>query len=254
MTTCACRSKTLAEGHGSPMGTPTLADLGYTYVPVPTGDPDDFVLRSADGGGFEWKGQANYDAVGAAAVAWIREQLVAHCGLHAVPCAGGATAYSSSGLKGSSAPLLLLVCGSAPGGDAGVWGRSLCINDSTRSGAMFGYVRRAQRLGWGVLIADPHGGDGCPHAHLAQLWCARSPSLQAGGSMSQFSPRRRVGASVGGRRWSRRRRRACWWSPTRTAAQSRPLSSRRAMTLQLISLAMTPQLSPPRGLAMPPFH
>ncbi|EOD20801.1 hypothetical protein EMIHUDRAFT_458504 [Emiliania huxleyi CCMP1516] len=152
------------------MGTPTLADLGYAYVPVPTGDPDDFVLRSADGGGFEWKGQANYDAVGAAAVAWIREQLVAHCGLHAVPCAGGATAYSSSGLKGSSAPLLLLVCGSAPGGDAGVWGRSLCINDSTRSGAMFGYVRRAQRLGWGVLIADPHGGDGCPHAHLAQLW------------------------------------------------------------------------------------
>ena len=165
------------------MGAPTLADLGYAYVPVPTGDPDDFVLRSADGGGFEWKGQANYDAVGAAAVAWIREQLVAHCGLHAVPCAGGATAYSSSGLKGSSAPLLLLVCGSAPGGDAGVWGRSLCINDSTRSGAMFGYVRRAQRLGWGVLIADPHGGDGCPHAHLAQLWCARSPSLQAGGSM-----------------------------------------------------------------------
>ena len=47
-------------------------------------------------------------------------------------------------------PLLLLVCGSAPGGAAGVWGRSLCINASLHEGAMFDYIFRAQELGWAV--------------------------------------------------------------------------------------------------------
>lgn len=44
-----------------------LADLGYHFVAGPSGDPSDLVLRQlADGAtGFEWRGQADYDAVGA---------------------------------------------------------------------------------------------------------------------------------------------------------------------------------------------
>lgn len=151
---------------------PDLAELGYAYVRGPSDDPDDYVLRSSayPTEGFQWRGQENYDEVGAAAAAWIRSQLVERYGLRALPCKGGATAYVSPELSQSSAPLLILICGAAPGGDAGVWGRALCINDTTLSGSMFSYVRRAQGLGWSVLIADPHGGDACPHAHLAQLW------------------------------------------------------------------------------------
>jgi len=151
---------------------PSLSDLGYDYVRGPSEDPDDWVLRQTQNPilGFEWRGQTNYDEVGAAVVAWIRARLVDKCGLRALPCKGGAVAYASPDLGESSSPLLMLVCGSAPGGDAGVWGRALCINDTTLSGSMFSYVRRAQGLGWSVLIADPHGGDGFPHAHLAQLW------------------------------------------------------------------------------------
>lgn len=151
---------------------PTLNELGYAYVRGPSDEPDDYVLRQAayPTEGFQWKGQQNYDEVAIAAFEWIREQLVERYGLRPLPCKGGATAYVSPGVSHSSAPLLILVCGATPGGDAGVWGRALCINDGTLSGSMFSYVRQAQALGWNVLIADPHGGEGCPHAHLAQLW------------------------------------------------------------------------------------
>jgi hypothetical protein len=151
---------------------PSLAELGYAYVCGPSDDPDDFVLRSSayPTEGFQWRGQENYDDVADACFAWIRSQLVERYGLRALPCKGGPTAYASPELGQSAAPLLILICGAAPGGDAGVWGRALIVNDSTLSGSMFSYVRRAQGLGWSVLIADPHGGDACPHAHVAHLW------------------------------------------------------------------------------------
>ena len=45
-----------------------LEGLGYKYVAGPSGDTNDFVLRqTADlSNGFAWKGQDNYDKVGAA--------------------------------------------------------------------------------------------------------------------------------------------------------------------------------------------
>ena len=73
----------------------------------------------------------------------------------------------------------LLLCGSAPGGAAGVWGRSLCLNASLQSGAMFDYVLRAEALGWAVVVANPNAneaqgrpltGSESPHRHLETLW------------------------------------------------------------------------------------
>ena len=52
-----------------------------------------------------------------------------------------------------------------------MWGRSLCINESTLQGAMFDCIRRAQELGWAVVVANP--ADGKPaerHLHLTSLW------------------------------------------------------------------------------------
>jgi len=146
-----------------------LEALGYAYVPGPSGAPSDFVLRKKENHseGFEWKGQQNYDAVGAAATKWMAEQLPNICGLEAIPLAP-ATAYGTPGLAAHTGPLLLLVCGSAPGGDVGLWGRALCINSTTHEGAMFDYILRAKAAGWAVLVADVHGEPSS--THMLKLW------------------------------------------------------------------------------------
>eukprot|EP01062_Namystynia_karyoxenos_P024258 TRINITY_DN19440_c0_g1_i1.p1 TRINITY_DN19440_c0_g1~~TRINITY_DN19440_c0_g1_i1.p1 ORF type:complete len:370 (+),score=116.08 TRINITY_DN19440_c0_g1_i1:83-1111(+) len=163
-----------------------LQELGYKYVPGPSGDPSDLVLRQiADPEkGFEWSGQEHYDKLGAAVVAHVKGMLQGLCGLEPLrlpPGGGGpaAVVHASPGATESQAPLLLLVCGSAPGGAAGVWGRSLCVNATLRQGAMFDYVRRAREKGWSVIVADPNvneieeaaiPGSECPHKHVRTLW------------------------------------------------------------------------------------
>ncbi|KAL1523899.1 hypothetical protein AB1Y20_018818 [Prymnesium parvum] len=150
-----------------------LASLGYAYIPGPTGDPSDWVLRqlSSPSEGYVFRDQAHYDAVAAAAVRWVRGALCGLCGLLPLDCLPPSVPYASPGLKDHAGPLLLLVCGAPPGGDAAVWGRSLCINASCLHGAMFDYARRASRRGWAVLVADPHAA-ASPHAHLVELWRA----------------------------------------------------------------------------------
>lgn len=150
-----------------------LAELGYKYVRGPTESPNDYVLSPA----FVWKGQDDYNAVAAACVAWVRAALVSMCGLTPLPIkapgskpGGAGCALVSPGIKTHRGPILLLVCGSAPGGDAGVWGRALCINDSTHKGAMFEAVERAHTRGWKVVVADPHGDAVAPHRHMHALW------------------------------------------------------------------------------------
>jgi len=166
-----------------------LERLGYCYVPGESGDPSDWVLRQAADKQkrFEWKNQADYDEVGDAVVAYIQGQLIALCNLVPLPLPAslGADAhtvvYASENLTQHTGPLLVLVCGAAPGGAAGVWGRSLCINSTLKEGAMFDYIFRAQQLGWAVLVANPTvsdvagvpvPGSECPHAHLRTLWNA----------------------------------------------------------------------------------
>ena len=130
-----------------------LARRGYQFVAGPSGDPDDLVLRQlADKAvGFTWRGQEDYDAVGAAVTAHMQHLLASPlCGLEAVRLPEGVTVWASPGLQAHAGPVLLLVAGMAPGGAAGVWGRSLCINESTRQGAMFTCIRRAQAEGWAV--------------------------------------------------------------------------------------------------------
>ena len=150
----------------------SLALLGYAFLPGPTDSPSDLVLRkkAKPSEGFQWKGQANYDAVAAAAIAEVQLQLVESCGLQARPVGPG-IAYATPGLAKYD-DVLLLVCGSAPGGSAGVWARSLCMNASTASGAMFEYIAEAQSRGWAVVVADPHGDEESSHRHMSRLWKA----------------------------------------------------------------------------------
>jgi hypothetical protein len=116
-----------------------LGILGYVFVPGPTGSRCDWVLRQKEDvtKGFEWRGQPDYDAVGAAVVNWVRSRLTLSFGLEEVTSGlEPAVAYASPGWQQNTRPILLLVCGSAPGGTAGIWGRSLCINASTLEGVL----------------------------------------------------------------------------------------------------------------------
>jgi len=119
-----------------------LAALGYRFIPGPTNTPSDWVLRQTGiaTSGFEWRGQSDYDAIGLAVVEWIRSRLTILCGLEEIrEGVDPAVAFASPGWQEHTGPVLMLVCGSAPGGTAGVWGRSLCINTSTQEGT---YPRR----------------------------------------------------------------------------------------------------------------
>jgi hypothetical protein len=162
-----------------------LESLGYRYFAGPSGMPSDWILRQHGdpSKGFEWKGQEHYDLVGQAVLDCVSAQLVELCGLEPLDVGpdgkNSATVYASRGLACSTSPLLVLVCGSAPGGAAGVWGRSLCINESLHEGAMFDFIFRAEELGWNVLVADPNcnsvgdvpiPGSQCPQLHLQTVW------------------------------------------------------------------------------------
>ena len=124
---------------------------------------------------------------------YVQLQLTALCGLVPLPLPpeareANSVIYASSHLKEHAGPMLLLVCGSAPGGAAGVWGRSLCINSSLHEGAMFDYITRAEELGWAVLVANPNinefngvpvSGSESPHRHLQTLWSSYVSPAQA---------------------------------------------------------------------------
>lgn len=118
---------------------------------------------------FVWKGQENYDAVGEAVNATIREMLVTHCKLvEVVTDLAPASCWASPDWREHRGPTLVLVCGNTPGGEAGVWGRALCVNQTTLQGAMFDYIARARAKGWAVVVADPHT-DATPHLHVIRL-------------------------------------------------------------------------------------
>ena len=163
----------------SHVGSRALAQLGYEYVSNDSGNKCDLVLRQLtdSSAGFVWRGQDDYNAVGYAVLAAIREQMVTVMGLEALSTGGGAMAYATPGLAAHTGPVMLCVCGAAPGGYAGVWGRALCINDSTLSGGMHDYIANAVKRGWACVVADPHSDIRGPHAHLRSLWAqAIAPS------------------------------------------------------------------------------
>jgi hypothetical protein len=99
----------------------------------------------------------------------IREMLTTHCKLEEVKDGlAPAACWASQGWREHGGPTLLLVCGNTPGGEAGVWGRALCINKTTLQGSMFDYIARGLGRGWAVVVADPHT-DAAPHQHLIRL-------------------------------------------------------------------------------------
>ena len=158
-----------------------LAELGYVYKVPEGGTVSDERLTQVDDEtkGFEWKGQENYDAVAAACALYCKTRLVLASGLMETAL-GEARCWAHPNDAGPNAPIIFLVCGSFPGGSAGVWGRSLCVNATLREGGMFDYIERFRNeLGANVVVADPNvseeagrivAGSETPHRHLSTLY------------------------------------------------------------------------------------
>ena len=99
---------------------PSLNELGYCYCPGHSGQASDWVLRqTADTDkGFEWKGQEDYDKLGAAVLDCLRREMTKLCGLEALPVPANPTSahhgfvYATHGLRSRMQPLLLLICSS----------------------------------------------------------------------------------------------------------------------------------------------
>ena len=152
-----------------------LASHGYRFVPGPSGQSHDFVLRktSDESAGFTFEGPERFAALALTVFRWTKEKLTRFCDLEALSgFSSSAIPYATPGFADREAPVLLLLCGDVPGGDAGSWSRKLIINDGTLPGCMFEYILRAQARGWSVVVADlhAHNGTASPHAHLLELW------------------------------------------------------------------------------------
>ena len=163
-----------------------LQEAGYKYVGGASGRSHDLVLRQVtdESKKFEWQGQEHYDLLGAGVVQYLERSLVSDVGLEELVAKKegadvGVNVFCTPGLQSHEGPLLILVAGSAPGGHAGMWARSLCINNSLEYGSMLPYISRAKELGWAVLVTNPNvqqagddtiPGSESPHQHLETVW------------------------------------------------------------------------------------
>ena len=133
-----------------------LEALGYTIT-----KKGRLVRKDCTSKGFRFTTQEEYEKVGDAVTAEVQRRMKEELGLveHWLPDkrykGTGCNVFASPNILESKAPLLVLICGKGPI-EAGLWGRSLCINDDLDAGSMLPDIRRAQALGWSVLVMNPN--------------------------------------------------------------------------------------------------
>jgi pimeloyl-ACP methyl ester carboxylesterase len=142
-----------------PMG--DLRALGYEF--------HDGVLRRVRGdGGFEFNGSSHYNSVADAVAQYVPMLLEEEAQLCPMWLPRGSNPgegcpiFVSEGYE--CAEKLLLIIQGTGRVRAGVWGCSLCINDSLEHGTMLPYIGRALAAGYGVVVFNPNENtnDGVP--------------------------------------------------------------------------------------------
>jgi hypothetical protein len=135
--------------------------LGYEFR--------DGQLRDVEGNGtFVWQGQTHYEALADAVSQYVPLLLEEEAQLRplwlplGVTPGEGCPIFVSEGYD--KADRLLLIIQGMGKVRAGVWGCSLCINNSLETGTMLPYLRRAAAAGYGVVVFNPNENeaDGVP--------------------------------------------------------------------------------------------
>jgi hypothetical protein len=126
-------------------------------------------LRQVDGNGaFVWQGQSHYESMADAVAQYVPLLLEEEARLTplwlplGVSPGEGCPIFASEGYD--KAERLLLIIQGMGKVRAGVWGCSLCINNSLEEGTMLPYLRRAKASGYGVVVFNPNENtvDGVP--------------------------------------------------------------------------------------------
>lgn len=122
---------------------------------------------------FHWVNQAHYDLLGDQVVPHLQQELMVKARqmtemqlpsdswLDANPQFEGIPAHVRSNIfltpdaLTNENKLMLLIQGSGAV-RAGQWARALCINDSLETGAILGYLDKAEKAGYGVIVFNPN--------------------------------------------------------------------------------------------------
>lgn len=117
---------------------------------------------------FVWQGQSHYDAMADAVGQYVPLLLEEEAQLTPLWLPLGVSAGEGCPIFVSEdydkAEQLLLIVQGMGKVRAGVWGCSLCINNSLEEGTMLPYLRRAKASGYGVVVFNPNENtvDGVP--------------------------------------------------------------------------------------------
>lgn len=114
---------------------------------------------------FRWVNQIHYDLLGDLIVPYIQNKMITEFGMKQVFLPEDGREDSQNHLKNNifmtpdvftnKDKLMLLIQGSGAV-RAGQWARALCINDSLDTGAIFGYLTRAIKNGYSVIVFNPN--------------------------------------------------------------------------------------------------
>ncbi|CAG9318963.1 unnamed protein product [Blepharisma stoltei] len=131
--------------------------FGYYYN-------DDGCLRSVEGDNpFKFVDQKHYEALGDVIEKYIQERLVSYYNLDEVkiplpehdPGTNKCNIFATKDWRSNEDKALILIQG-AGAVRAGQWARSVCINDSLKTGTVFPFLEEAAKDGYSVIILNPN--------------------------------------------------------------------------------------------------
>ncbi|XP_065835128.1 cotranscriptional regulator ARB2A-like [Oscarella lobularis] len=170
----------------------TLEGFGYTFntegriEDIETGKPFQFVVREDD----RQFNQARYEALGKVVDETIFQLLETDCGLRKIEIPfdkdeeePGSFFFASEDCTENKEKLLVIIHGSGVV-RAGQWSRRLIINNNLEQGSQIPYIKKAQELGYAVLVTNGNHnaveidrwtrrrirGSSSPEEHMEYVW------------------------------------------------------------------------------------
>jgi hypothetical protein len=158
-----------------------LRSLGYEFR-------DGCLVQVGTTKGFEFRDQEHYNSLADAVLRYVETLLVEEAGLTPIrlPLASDSGSvgngpscviYASDGFE-TADKLLLFIQGSGRV-RVGVWGCALCVNRNLSEGTMLPYLKKADAMGYGILVLNPNENDvegqsilgsETPEAHVGYVW------------------------------------------------------------------------------------
>jgi len=136
----------------------TISNFCYSY------NDKNQIRHSETGAKFHWVNQIHYDLLGDLIIPYIQQRMINQFKMKevflpidddSVPNHLKNNIFMTEDALTNKDKLMLLIQGSGAV-RAGQWARALCMNDSLDTGAIFGYLERAIKRGYGIIVFNPN--------------------------------------------------------------------------------------------------